>query len=173
MANNGLCTIATRSCQRTAWIVSSPKNWNRTLTAWAFDRVNLELFFIRSIPRFPHAIGAKLCGRWGSYISRWATCVFKRYLCWHLFLKKHFSPNKKFILIMIYVIAIFNPIFNVFGCTVLPWHPLPNRWPRQLWLGTAQVSVGQEAPALATPIKPKYYLLGSVSVGAGQAIKLK
>jgi hypothetical protein len=34
--------------------------------------------------------------------------------------KKHFSPNKKFILIMIYVIAIFNPIFNVFGCTVLP-----------------------------------------------------
>ena len=51
--------------------------------------------------------------------------------------------------------------------------PLTNDWPHHPWLGTAQVSIGQEAPALATPLKPKYYILGNLSIGAGEAVKIK
>ena len=36
-----------------------------------------------------------------------------------------------------------------------------------------QVNVGQEAPALITPIKPKYFLLGSLTISANSAVKLK
>ena len=35
-----------------------------------------------------------------------------------------------------------------------------------------QVKVGEEVPALITPTKPKYYLLGKVELGAGRAVKL-
>jgi hypothetical protein len=41
-------------------------------------------------------------------------------------------------------------------------------------MGTAlKVTVGEEAPALATPVKPKFYLLGSLTIEKGQAVKIK
>ncbi|CAK9083390.1 unnamed protein product [Durusdinium trenchii] len=36
-----------------------------------------------------------------------------------------------------------------------------------------EVKVGEEVPAVVTPLKPKYYLLASCSIGAGEALKLK
>lgn len=36
-----------------------------------------------------------------------------------------------------------------------------------------QVTVGEEVPAVITPLKPKYHLLGSVVVKSGHAVKLK
>ena len=38
--------------------------------------------------------------------------------------------------------------------------------------GFGQVSVGDEAPAVMTPLKPKFYLLGTLTVDAGQAVRL-
>ena len=36
-----------------------------------------------------------------------------------------------------------------------------------------EVKVGEEVPAVVTPLKPKYYLLASCSIEAGEALKLK
>ena len=38
---------------------------------------------------------------------------------------------------------------------------------------TVQVTIGEEAPAVVTPAKPKYYLLGTVSLEPNSAVKLK
>lgn len=35
-----------------------------------------------------------------------------------------------------------------------------------------QVEAGEEIPSVITPVKPKYFLLGTVNVPAKQAIKL-
>ena len=47
----------------------------------------------------------------------------------------------------------------------------------QLWvqpsIASCQVSVGEEAPATITPAKPKFYLLGTVSLEGNTAMKLK
>ena len=50
-----------------------------------------------------------------------------------------------------------------------------HNFPTSLWAPcpAAQVSVGEQVPALATPLKPKFFLLGTVTIGAGQAVKLK
>ena len=45
--------------------------------------------------------------------------------------------------------------------------------PTHLWFPDFfQVSVGEEAPAVLTPLKPKVFLLGSLSIEPAQAIKL-
>lgn len=39
--------------------------------------------------------------------------------------------------------------------------------------GFPQVQVGEECPAVVSPTKPKFYLLGDLTIPAGQAVKLK
>lgn len=36
-----------------------------------------------------------------------------------------------------------------------------------------EVTVGEEAPAVVTPLKPKLYLMGSVAIDPGHAVQVK